>query len=206
VCCAAFRLGSLGKQGWFKFKGTAVLDYINAAIPLEMFQGLTGIPPGWLKPARKQLPLTELERQCTINWSVPRADLQQLLTITAGQIQEQTSDKVYMAGTGVHLLLQSKREEEGGKTSLGVYLQLTDYAHPDGTVCSARSALGCHYVTSRQIPGQEQMSVIDQYTAALTSRGWGIPGVITASTPAELEPHLVDGHLKLKATIRLIPG
>jgi hypothetical protein len=36
-CYAAFRLGSLGNLAWFKYSGTAVLDYINAAILTRVF-------------------------------------------------------------------------------------------------------------------------------------------------------------------------
>jgi hypothetical protein len=179
---------------------------MNAAIPTGVLKGCSGIPPGWLKPPRKQLPLTELERRCTITWNVPRADLQQLFTITAGQIQQQTSDKVYMAGTGVQLLLQSEKEA-GGKTSYGIYLTVADYAQHGFTLCSARLGLSCNFTISRQVPGQQQMSVVLQDKATVSnSGGWGQPGLITASTPADLEPHLVDGQLKLKATIRPIPG
>jgi hypothetical protein len=34
--------------------------------------------------------------------------------------------------------------------------------------------------------------------------GWGIRRVCTAATPADLEPYLVDGCLKLRATVSLI--
>jgi hypothetical protein len=109
-----------------------------------------------------------------------------------------------MAGTGVQLLLQSEKEE-GGKMSCGVYLQLADYAQHGFTLCSA--GLSCSFTTSRKVPGQEQMSVVLSESATLASRyGWGLRNVITASTPADLEPYLVDGYLRLKATIRLIPG
>jgi hypothetical protein len=40
--------------------------------------------------------------------------------------------------------------------------------------------------------------------AIATADGWGKAGFITAPTPADLEPHLVDGHLKLKASIHLL--
>jgi hypothetical protein len=200
-CCAAFRLWSLGKQRWFKFNGT-VLDHFNAAILTGVFRGIPGTPPAWLKPARKQLPLTELERRCTITWNVPRAELQQLLA--AGSLERRASDKVYMAGTGVQLLLRSKKVE--GKTSYGVFLTVVDYAQDGFTLCSARLGMSCHVTIWRHVPGQELLSVVLLDTATLTSRGWGKTSYITASTPADLEPYLADGHLKLEATIRLIPG
>jgi hypothetical protein len=209
-CCAAFRYGSLAKYSWFKFKGTLVLDHINAAIATGLLKGLSDTPPGWLKPARKQLPLTELERRCTTTWNVPAADLQKLLAplpilVLQGEWCSSMSDTVYMAGTGVRILPQPA-QVVGGKTSYGVYLQLADHVQHGFTLCSAKLGMSCHFAISRQVPGQVQMSEIVQDKVAVTRRGWGKSGLIKASTPADLEPYLVDGQLKLKATIRLIPG
>jgi hypothetical protein len=199
--CAAFRLGSLGKQGWFKFSGQ-VLDHFNSVILTRVFTGLTDVPPRWLKPARKQQDASELKRRCTITWNVPEADLHELLS--AESSLQLTSSTVYIAGTGVHLMVQSEKVE--GKASYGVYLRLAGYVQHGFTLCSARLGLSCHFTISRQVPGQEQMSVVLLTTATVTSRGWGTASFITASTPADLEPHLVDGHLKLKATVSMIPG
>jgi hypothetical protein len=58
-------------------------------------------------------------------------------------------------------------------------------------------------VIHRQVPGQEQLRQISKGEATLTTKGWGSREAITATTPADLEPYLVDGHLKLKATISL---
>jgi hypothetical protein len=199
-CCAAFRLGSLGKLAWFKFNGTAVLDFVNAAIPTGLFSGYQGIPPGWLKPARKQLPLPELEQRCTITWDVPRADLQSLLQ--AESYSRKTSHVLYVAGTGVRLSLSAS----AGKKPFGVFLRLADFIQHGFTLCSARLGLSCQFTISRQVPGQEEPSVISHGDATVTADGWGIPSLITASTPADLEPHLVDGQLKLKAIVSMIPG
>jgi hypothetical protein len=94
---------------WFKVNGTDDLDYMNVAIPAGVFRGLENIPPGWLKPARKQLPADELDERFVITWDVPAADLQSLFRAT--RVGQQTSSTLYMAGTGVHLQLQTEKEE-----------------------------------------------------------------------------------------------
>jgi hypothetical protein len=158
-CCTAFRLWALGKQRWFKFNGK-LLDHFNTAILIGVFRGLTDTPPGWLKPPRKQLSLTELERRCTITWDVPEAALQQLLPAGC------TDDS-----------LQASVDKEGGQTSFNVHLDLEDYVHHGSIVCPARRGMGCRFAISRQVPGQVQMSEVTQVKAAVTYGGWGRPGL-----------------------------
>jgi hypothetical protein len=112
---------------------------------------------------------------------------------------------VYVSGTGVELLMQA-HPMEGGKTGLGVYIRLASYGQHGIALCPARSGMSCHFTIQRQVPGQGQTLLLSQADATLTALGLGTPDIITSTTPADLEPDLVDGCLKLKATIRLIPG
>ncbi len=38
----------------------------------------------------------------------------------------------------------------------------------------------------------------------LVPHGWGIRSVFTAASPSDLEPHLVDGCLRLQATVKAL--
>jgi hypothetical protein len=158
-------------------------------------------PAAWLGPPRKQLDASELKQRCTISWDVPKAALE--ASLNGGPLQNVSSQTIYMAGTGVELYLSPTRRQDGA-VEYGLFLRTTSYIQHGTTLCQASSALSCQYEIQRQAPGMAQMCRVLNSQATLRTCGWGRPAVIVASSPAELEPYLVDGHLRLKATVSMI--
>jgi hypothetical protein len=85
-----------------------------------------------------------------------------------------------------------------------VYLHTSSYTQHATTLCQASDALGCQYEVQRLVPGAAQLCLVSKGQSTMTPHGWGKPAAIVASSPADLEPFLVDGHLKLKAVIRMV--
>jgi hypothetical protein len=105
---------------------------------------------------------------------------------------------MYVAGTGVRLSLS---HEQDIPPQLGVFVQLQRYELQGRQLTSLPSFLSCTYATSRMAPGQAEPVHMLGATETLTSyRGWGNPEAIPASA-SDLEPYLVDGHLKLRLVI-----
>jgi hypothetical protein len=98
--------------------------------------------------------------------------------------------------------MNTKRKEDGA-TAFGLYLGTASYRRHGTTLCLPSCGFSCQYLTQRQVNGQAQPRNISSGEATLTTQGWGAD-FITVSTPSDLEPYLVDGCLKLKATVTLI--
>jgi hypothetical protein len=193
----------LRKLSWFKFCESH-LDWLNVALSTGVLAGLSfSIPAAWRSPPRNQLDASELKKRCTIIWNVPKALLEAALNVRP--LHGMTSPAIYMAGTGVQLEL-TPRKQEGGSAAFGVFLKSTSYTQHGSTLCEPGSVLSCQYKFQRQVPlaGGAQMCEVSKGQATLNPIGWGKPAVIKASTPADLEPYLVDGHLKLQATVSMI--
>jgi hypothetical protein len=201
---AGFRLVMLRKLTWFKFCESH-LDWLNIAVSNDVVRGpaASDLPAAWVSPPRKQLDASELQQRCTFTLVVPKAMLE--ATLNGGALQAVSSQTIYMAGTGVELYLTPSMREDG-VISYGLYLRTSSYTQHGTTVCRAGTALSCEFELLRQVPGEPQMRRVIRTEATLATCGWGTASAITASTPAELEPHLVDGHLRLKAKISMIPA
>jgi hypothetical protein len=163
---------------------------------------LTGTDPfvdelySWSSPPCKQLPRAVLRQRACIAWDVPKADLQKQI----GQKEELLySPTIYFAGTGVQLFLS---HDEDDSDQLGLFVQLQRYELQGRQLTSLPSFLSCTYATSRMAPGQAEPVPMFSGTETLTSyQGWGERKNIPASSPSDLEPYLVEGHLKLRLVI-----
>jgi hypothetical protein len=195
---AAFRLYKLPHLVWFDgpFQQLACL---NVAMGRGVWANITPYPPGWLKAPRKQLSPAILQQRIAIKWDVPKAELQALLE---GRASICCSPAVYAAGSG-HQLNMSVSKKEGGRTHLGAYLRTCDYKQHDTTLCTAAMAVSCLCVIEvGHDPRNRIKHVSKPYTMAGIGCGWR--SVLTAATPADLEPYLVDGCLRLEAPFRLL--
>jgi hypothetical protein len=144
-----------------------------------------------------------LEQRCIIQWGIPRAELEIMLASSAaGQDSKCSSSAIYLAGTGIELLCESSRN--GDATNFGLFVGPTSYTQHGTVLCKASLGFPCSYSIDRQKPGQAEWVNVWNAEATLPQTGWGIAQALTATTPADLEPYLVDGCLKVKATISLI--
>jgi hypothetical protein len=198
-----FRLVALRKLPWFKFN-EGHLDWLNIALSNGVLSGVpVKFPDAWVGHPRRQLDASELKRRCTITMDVPKAALQ--ASLSGGPLQHVSSPSIYVAGTGLQLTLKPKAREDGAVT-YGVFLRTSNYSQHGTTLCTSANAFSCNYETLRLDPSKARMRRVCGGTLTLDSFNWGRPAVIVASSPADLEPYLVDGHLKLKATVSMIPA
>jgi hypothetical protein len=201
---SGFRLLTLPKLPWFKFLQRH-LDWLNVSLSNGVLRGpgASDLPAAWLGPARKQLDSSELKRGCAITWDVPKAVLE--AAMNGGPHEEVLSPSIYVSGTGLRLMLKPKAKE-GDAVAYGVYMRTSSYTQHGTILTEGADAFSCQYEVQRQEPGQVQLCRVTKGQATFIKCGWGVRGAIVASSPADLEPHLVDGHLKLKATISMIPA
>jgi hypothetical protein len=197
---AAFQFCALPKLGWFKCdeNGLQWLAVAGSNDTTETMCGPTSIPPTWLGPARKQLASATLAQRTALQWAVPRAELEAALSREAKTIMY--SPPVYSAGAAWYLIVEVQKAK-GGKHELCVYLQPCRYSHGATPVAPHVSPLACSFTISRAVPGQAQPKPVCETAAVTLFNGWGMRCVFTLASPSDLEPHLVDGCLKLTATL-----
>jgi hypothetical protein len=174
---------------------------VHVALSNQVLHGaLNGFPAAWLSRPRKQLDAFELKQRCTITWNVPAAALQAALN--GGPLQEVLSPSICTAGTGFRLFVQPTRRQDGA-VEYGVYVRTSSYTQHGATLCEPDTAFSCQFEVQRQAPGGGKLGLLNT-RATVTALGLGRPAAIVASSPADLDPYLVDGHLKLKATVSMI--
>jgi hypothetical protein len=162
-----------------------------------VWANITPYPPGWLEAPRKQLSPGVLHQRIAIKWDVPKAELQALLE---GRASICCSPAVYAAGSG-HQLNMSVSKKEGGRTHLCAYLRTCDYKQHETTLCTAAMAVSCLCAFEVGHDPRYQAKLVSKpYTMAGIGCGWG--SVVAAATQTDLEPHLVDGCLRLEAPFR----
>jgi hypothetical protein len=156
-------------------------------------------PEAWLGPPRKQLPAQEVRRRSAIVWDVPLAELEELFADEDGYL---VSPRSYLAGTGLTLCIYLDRVDVNDPFSLGLYLDLTDYTVQGRKLASVPTVLSCECTMQRLVPGTPEPVEFSRFSVALkTDVGCGVTSVLTAFSVSDLEPHLVDGCLKLRAYI-----
>jgi hypothetical protein len=201
---AEFRLYKLPNMGWFKHS-EGHLALINVAASTGVFNGTGAVPQGWLMARRKKLERSTLELRTAINWALREAELQALLQKEEGGTLR--SPARYLAGTGFQLVLQNSKQE-AGPSRLGIYIVPCAYEPLgrevwSGQVCSAAVAASWNYSIQRLTgaTNEPEQVAAGPYTATPES-GFGRLDFITATTPDDLLPYLVNGQLKLRATIQ----
>jgi hypothetical protein len=116
------------------------------------------------------------------------------------------SSSIYVAGAGVQLGLSFNKADNSNECKMGVYVHLGTHHVGDIKLVELPCVLSLHYITARLVPSSEEPQEIRRASDTLTSKhGWGHPSVLTLSSPSDLDPHLVDGCLKLRLTIEGIP-
>jgi hypothetical protein len=174
------------------------LTWFNVAISSYMVHGAHAIPEAWTAWHRRQL-----KDQVIISWNIPMAELGRALQQDSFYLG---SSPAYVCGTGVQLTLQSWKDETTGATEFGIFTGLCSYSPPgfDEDLCDAAPGLALHTSMTRDVAGHSSPQQIAMFNKTFNKMGFG-SHVFTASTPTDLEPHLVDRCLKLKATITLHP-
>jgi hypothetical protein len=113
------------------------------------------------------------------------------------------SPAVYSAGAAWQLQVQVHKAE-GGKRDVGAFLRPFSYSHGATLIAPLRFPVACSFTISRAVPGQAQLKRVAGCDAATLVKGWGKRSVFTAATPSDLEPHLVDGCLRLQANVKAL--
>jgi hypothetical protein len=142
-----------------------------------------------------------LAQRTSISWNIPRAELAALLEKRSFPAALHSAP-VYLAGTGVQLCAQLECENGDAPYQLGVYTTTCSFQVAHTTTVPSAGLLSCTIHTQRVSTGHTQP--LNVYRAAGTlgsSHGWGLQKVYEISTPSDLEPHLVDGCLKLRLKI-----
>jgi hypothetical protein len=164
------------------------------------FRGEPDLPLGWSRMPREQLPEEELQECGTITWDVPKVEVEALL---GGAVQDCHSPPQYLAGTGLHLVVKAVTQPDGS-TEVGVSLVPCDFEQHGVVLASASKALACQLKIQCAKPGQAEAVTVFSKTATYSKLGWGTAHLFTLTTPADLEPHLVEGHLKLTASCKVL--
>jgi hypothetical protein len=175
------------------------LEWFNVALASKTPHAARGLPATWAAPDRKQL-----ERPSTcITWDVPKAELGRYLEDISYRLR---SPPVYMSGTGVQLLLVCRNDGDTGSKEFLLGVVLCSYSPPGlaWELCDVASGLTCDVRITRDATGNNSPQEVDSFVNTLSSRRGFVGRAVTAATPADLEPYLVDGCLKLRATIKVL--
>jgi hypothetical protein len=174
------------------------LTWFNVALASNTLHDDHGIPKAWAAASRRQL-----LKPIAITWEIPKAELGKGLEKDSFKLG---SSPVYVCGTGVHLTLEASRDRATGVVNFGVYTGLCSYSPPgfDEDLCDAASGLALHCNITRDVAGHSSPQRVTTPIKTFTKDGWGKSNAFTATTPADLEPYLVDGCLKLRATIKVL--
>jgi hypothetical protein len=192
---------TLPKLDWFQHDSQP-FEVVSMACLAGINAVFDKVPKAWLGPPRKQLSAEELTKRTAIVWDIPEEELEALFSEEGASLW---SDVSYLAGTGLQLSAVLYREDDAGPYSLGVYVHLDDHDLQGQKVASAPITFSCTYDVQRLVPGESQPHKILEESEALDgTNGWGITSVLTASSLADLEPHLVDGCLKLRLYVHKI--
>jgi hypothetical protein len=115
---------------------------------------------------------------------------------------------IYLSGTGFELHCDARKD--GPVTRFGVYVKTSGYMrHGELLISRGREYVVCRFTIHRQQQSQDQW--VQEWVqlisgkGILDTRGWGDHSQITATTAADLGPYMVEGRLKVKATIQLVP-
>jgi hypothetical protein len=175
---------------------------MHAAVRYKAFEAPADIPLAWVGAARKQLSAAALRQRGTINWDVPRAELNDIMRSYCTSLR---SPPLYLAGSALQLLLQGTTQTNGS-CKFGAFMVPCDYKQ-HGVLLARSPAPGCDFEIRRQKLGPNKALASDEYvvsaSATLSMSGWGTREAFSVTTPADLEPHLVDGYLKLTASITI---
>jgi hypothetical protein len=162
------------------------------------------VPPAWLQPPRKAV-----EHANVIKWDVPRARLVDAMSNPASTHSEK-APPVYLSATGVQLALNVRKiAGEPNTTHFDVFIGLCDYIPPgmSSPLCTATAAgLPVSVTITHQLPEGRQPAQFDNQSVTLSTEIGVGSRVFSAGDRLDLEPHLVDGCLKLEATLRVLPN
>jgi hypothetical protein len=154
-------------------------------------------PASWSSPPRKQLPPSVLQQRASIVWDIPKQDV--LAMLGPRDISISSPATVYVSGTGVQLSLQYF----AASSSLGLFTRLVSYPMYGEVRTLSPSMLSCKYTITRLVANKPQPLVLHQATGTLHSCSeWGISKMLAITSASDLEPHLVDGCLKLRLTFK----
>jgi hypothetical protein len=132
---------------------------------------------------------------------VPRAELEAALA--KEEVTELVSLPAFCSGAAWRLQVQVQKAV-AGKRGVGVLVRPCSYSHGATLVAPLRFPMTCSYAISRAVPGQAQLKPVCACDAATLVTGGGSLSAFTAASPLDLEQHLVDGCLRLQATVKAL--
>jgi hypothetical protein len=180
------------------------LKWMHIARKYSAYEGETSVPYEW-KPwrARKQLPAEELQRRGLITWDVPRSDLEALLGDDK-KCDKYCSPPQYLGGTAFQLVLACRATgQPDGSSEVGVSLVTCEYEQHGVLLAPGDKAMACRFEIKRLLPGLESVTVVGG-KAWFPLPGSGSAQLFSVATATDFEPHLVDGCLKLSASVEVM--
>jgi hypothetical protein len=199
-----YLFGALPKMSWFKHDPDLLAVYSIAVLKNAMEGAEFDTPKGWSKPARQQLPPRVLELRTTINWAIPKADLESAFSKEEATLLR--SLVMYAAGAGFCLLLELAPNEDEKCMLFSIYIEKVACKLP-GTEhrvsCIGAQLRQCEIRMEVMAPPGPRYQVVshDECTTFQSSLGGDL---CKLSSISDLDQHLVDGCLKLEATFTVM--
>jgi hypothetical protein len=188
---------------WFQFKKRQ-LDWFCVAAANGLLRGNNECPPGWTKPPRQQLDAFRMatDQEYTITWDVPQSELEQALS--SQETTQLHSSVLYAAGSGWQLQLRVEKEEGSKPRGIGVFLTKCSYECQGEEIAPEAGVTQVKFTITHQPPGPaRRRTVVGDSPTLVHPFGWGLRGAFKASSMSDLQPHLIDGYLKLGATFQV---
>ncbi len=163
---------------------------------------LSDLPPAWIGPARPQLDSEELARRTKLTLSVPRAELEAaLLKVEGVTFGSSTHEKVrYSSGSLIRLVVAVSQAEAGRPREVMASLQTRRF---QGLPVYSQVACNVAIYQLRSDSNNPRVPIMDGVRLLSPEAEWCGP-IFTASSPSDLEPHLVDGCLRLEASVKVL--
>jgi hypothetical protein len=141
------------------------------------------------------------DQRYTITWDVPQSELEEALN-TQGTTHLY-STAVYAAGCVWRLQLIVKEAQGSQPRDIGVFFSPSSYKCQGQEVVPENEVTQVKYTLTHQPPGGARHSTLAEYSLTLQC-ALGLAQAFKASSMADLQPHLCDGCLKLRATFQVI--
>ncbi len=164
---------------------------------------LSDLPPAWIGPARPQLDSEELARRTKLTFSLPRAELEAAMQkeksvmLNSPQSQYSSGAEFRLAVTVAEVGVGKLRKVAATVLLERELFQLPSYSQ---VACSVAVYQLRSESSIRRVP----LGTLGTGKEVLFSDSSSVYPMFSASSPSDLEPHLVDGCLRLEASVAVL--
>jgi hypothetical protein len=158
-------------------------------------------PSGWIKPARRNNFDIRTARHHIINWDVPRAVLEDSLSVCSPRSIH--SPSVYAYGTGFQITIRIGMAHGDKPRDIGIYFSNCSYMCRGVKVAPTQNVVPIEFSLRHHPPGTSHPCIILDARVMMDS-DWGRARVFNAVSISDVQPHLVDGVLRLSAAFKIL--